>query len=73
MEAFVYSKTVLNAVMNHSKTTEKRLLTDILASKKSCEKGELKGIGWTQGEQAPADVFTKQVLKQGSPLRELMQ
>lgn len=62
MEAFVYSKTVLSTVTNHSRTAEKRLQTDILASKKSCKKGELKGMGWTQGKQAPVDGLTKEVL-----------
>lgn len=72
MEAFVDSRTLFNVVTKNSNTAERRLQIDIFALRESYKNGELKRIGWIKGNENPADVLTKELLSDASPMSLLM-
>lgn len=73
MEALVDSRTVFNVVAKDGQSTEKRLQIDVLALHQINDEGELNRIAWIPRSENPADSLTKPVLKDTSPLLNIMQ
>lgn len=72
IEAYVDSRSTFDIVAKQGKTVEKRLQIDIHCLKQSYSNGELSKLGWIQGVSNPADSMTKNVMKDISPLKEIM-
>lgn len=56
---FPDSEQLFDAVIKGQKTSEKRLVIDILATGEVCQRFEVKATGLVPGDRNPSDAFSK--------------